>query len=63
MRNVFRARGLVKLWVAPPSPSDGSAQILNQSTLKPESSKEVRSTRSKSEVKRVYAYNMFIHSC
>ena len=35
----FRAKGLVKLRVAPPSPSDGSAQILNQSTLKPESSK------------------------
>ena len=27
MRNVFRARGLVKLWVAPPSPSNGSAQF------------------------------------
>ena len=29
---------------------------------KPESSNKVRSTRSKSQVKGVYAYDMFIHS-
>ena len=48
VRNVFQAIGLRGTWVAPSSPSLAARKFRFESTLKPESSKEVRSTRSKS---------------
>ena len=62
MRNVFQAVGLRGTWVAPSSPSLAARNFKSQRTLNPSLVNEVRCTRSKSQVKGVYSYNMFIHS-